>query len=198
MSLLLRFLALMILWGGVVPVALAADGTVIFEQAGFPAADTTPVSAAALTSGFPGAQIANAAQLVAALDSAHTHLLVMPYGSAYPEAAWPSILRYLDRGGNLIVLGGKPFTRAAYQKAGAWRLREAGVAASLELFIQGWQATPGSQSLRWEANADVAPALPAFGWKQAWSPVIRLSVVDDPRDAKAATGSEDAYLTTLA
>lgn len=198
MSLLLRFLALMIFCGGVVPVALAADGTVIFEQAGFPAADTTPVSAAALTSGFPGAQIANAAQLVAALDSAHTHLLVMPYGSAYPEAAWPSILRYLDRGGNLIVLGGKPFTRAAYQKAGAWRLREPGVAASLELFIQGWQATPGSQSLRWEANPDVAPALPAFGWKQAWSPVIRLSVVDDPRDAKAATGSEDAYLTTLA
>lgn len=197
MSLFLRFLLLVILGGCVVP-ALAADGTVIFAQPGFPAADTTAVSSAALLAGFPGASTVDEAQLDAALGSAQTKLLVLPYGSAYPEAAWPSILRYLDRGGNLIVLGGKPFTRAAYRDASRWRLREPGVAASLELFIQGWQATPGSPSLQFESNAEVAPALPAFGWKQAWSPVIRLSVVMDPRDTAANMGSEDAFLTTLA
>ncbi|MGN6328531.1 MAG: hypothetical protein ACTHL5_06275, partial [Rhodanobacter sp.] len=146
MSFFLRCLCLVMLGGGVMPAALAADGTVIFGQPGFPVADTPAVPSAALAAGFPGARTADAAQLDAALDSAQTRLLVLPYGSAYPEAAWPAILRYLDRGGNLIVLGGKPFTRAAYRDGKAWRLRESGVAASLELFIQGWQATPGSSS----------------------------------------------------
>lgn len=198
MSFFLRFLLLVVLAGCMAPVALAADGTVIFEQPGFPAADTAPLPSAALAAGFPHARTVDAAQLGAALDAAQTKLLVLPYGSAYPEAAWPSILRYLDRGGNLIVLGGKPFTRAAYRDGNTWRLRESSVAASLELFIQGWQATPGSSSLQFEPNADVAPTLPAFGWKQAWSPVIRLSVVMDPKDTAANNGSGDAFLTTLA
>lgn len=198
MSLIQRLFLIMAFSVCAVPAALAADGTVIFEQAGFPAVDTTPVPATALAAGFPDARAVDAAQLDAALGSDQTRLLVLPYGSAYPEKAWPALLRYLDRGGNLIVLGGKPFTRTAYQVKGAWRLRESGVAASLELFIQGWQATPGSQSLRFEPNTDIGPGLSSFAWKRAWSPVIRLSVVDDPRDASAATGSEDAFLTTLA
>ena len=95
--------------------ALCAGGnTVIFMQSGFPVADTTVIPEAALIEGFRGARVVNAAQLEDALGSPQTSLLGLPYGSAYPEAAWPSILRHLDRGGNLIVLGGKPFTRAAY------------------------------------------------------------------------------------
>jgi len=197
MSFFVRLVVLLVL-GGAAPAVLAASGTVVFSQPGFPSADTAPVSAAALAKGFPGARQVDAAQLDAALGAAQTRLLVLPYGSAYPEASWPALLRYLDRGGNLIVLGGKAFTRAAYRDGKTWRLRESSVAASLELFIQGWQATPGSASLRFAANDDVAPGLPAFGWKQAWSPVIRLSVVMDPQDTAANNGSGDAFLTTLA
>ena len=200
MFLMRRFLLLVIIGACVVPAAAFAEhGTVIFfEQDGFPAVDTAPISAATLAAGFPDSRVVSAAQLDAALGSAKTRLLVLPYGSTYPEQAWPALLRYLDRGGNLIVLGGKPFTRAAYRDGDAWKLREPGVAAGLELFIQGWQKTPGSSSLRFEPNPDVVPALTPFGWTQAWSPVIRLSVVNDPRDTSAATGSEDAFLTTLA
>jgi hypothetical protein len=35
-------------------------------------------------------------------------LLVLPYGSAFPADAWPSILHYLQQGGNLLLLGGQP------------------------------------------------------------------------------------------
>jgi len=55
------------------------------------------------------------------------------------------------------VLGGKPFTRAAFRDGNTWRLRQPSVAASLELFIDDYQTTPGSQSLHIEPNADIHP-----------------------------------------
>ena len=70
MSFFLRFLWLVVLGGCIVPAALAADGTVVFQQPGFPAADTSPVSSAALAAGFPDARMVNAAQLEAALVAA--------------------------------------------------------------------------------------------------------------------------------
>ena len=175
--------------------AQAAEHVVVFFEPGFSAADSAPVSEAQLRAGFSGASFAGAAQLSAALADAD--LLVMPYGSAYPEAQWKPILEYLDRGGNLLSLGGKPFTRAAYRDAAGWHLRAPSVAASLELLIHDYQETPGSNGLKFDANPDVFPALPEFSWKHAFSPVLRLSVVQKyHRDG--STGDEDADLTTLA
>jgi hypothetical protein len=176
-------------------VARAADHVVVFDEAGFPAADSAQVSDAQLRTGFPGATFAGTAQLPAAL--ANAGLLVMPYGSAYPEADWKPILEYLDRGGNLLVLGGKPFTRAAWQDSAGWHLRASSVAESLELLIHDYQQTPGSDELTFEPNRDVLPELPKFAWKHAFSPVLRLSVVEKyHRDG--STGDEDSDLTTLA
>ncbi|MFY9744861.1 MAG: hypothetical protein WAK25_01155, partial [Acidobacteriaceae bacterium] len=95
------------------------------------------------------------------------------------------------------VLGGKPFTRAAFEDASGWHVRTASVAQSLELFIHDYQETPGSTELKFVANPDVFPQVPAFGWKRAFSPVVRLSVVDGDTTG-GHTGYEDMYLTTLA
>jgi hypothetical protein len=179
-------------------VARGQNATVVFQENGFPVADSIPVSDAALMRGFSAARTVDAAQLSEALGDAGTELLVLPYGSAYPEAAWPAILRYLERGGNLIVLGGKPFTRAAYRTAQGWQLRPESVAASLELYIADYQQTPGSAGLSFETNPDVPPTLPAFAWKRAFSPVIRLSAAPMLPNELGSTGSEDAELTTLA
>ena len=126
-----------------------------------------------------------------------TGLLVLPYGSAWPESDWDAILQYLDRGGNLIVLGGKAFARAAYKDADTWKLRSESVAQPLELFIDGYQETPGSDVLTFAPNGDVLPQLPRFAWKRAFSPVVRLSVVNYDWTG-GATGGEDMDLTTLA
>ncbi len=170
--------------------------TVVFWQAGFPAADSPAPDEAGLRAAFSGATFTDAAALTNALEQKDVDLLVLPYGSAWPEADWDAILRYLDRGGNLIVLGGKPFTRAAYEEGGAWHLRTASVAQSLELFIHDYQETPGSAEAKFTPNPDVFPQLPAFGWKRAFSPVIRLSVVDSDTTG-GHTGYEDMDLTTL-
>ncbi len=171
--------------------------TVVFWQPGFPAADSPAPDEAGLRAAFAGADFAGAAQLKDALAAPDADLLVLPYGSAWPEADWDAILEYLDRGGNLIVLGGKPFTRAGYQDASGWHLRSQSVAHTLELFIDGYQETPGSDTTPFTANEDVFPQLPAFGWKRAFSPVVRLSVVNGDASG-GATGYEDMDLTTLA
>jgi hypothetical protein len=176
----------------------AQSETVLFSEPGFPVSDSSPISQEALQLGFRDAAVVSADQLEKALSAPETKLLVLPYGSAYPEAAWPTILRFLDRGGDLIVLGGKPFTRAAFRDGNTWRLRQPGVAASLELLIHDYQATPGSEALRFEPNADVHPQLPRFAWKQAFSPVLRLSVTPMSPKEMGTSGNEDAYLSTLA
>jgi len=171
--------------------------TVVFWQPGFPVADSPAPNEAALQAAFAGAEFLNANQLAGALAAPETDLLVLPYGSAWPEADWDAILKYLDRGGNLIVLGGKAFTRAAYEDASGWHLRAGSIAQPLELFIDGYQETPGSNAVTFTPNDDVVPRLPSFGWKQAFSPVVRLSVVNYDSSG-GATGGEDMDLTTLA
>jgi hypothetical protein len=179
-------------------VAHAQSVTVVFQEDGFPIADSVAVPVAALGRGLSAARTVDAAQLSEALADAKTELLVLPYGSVYPEAAWPSILRFLERGGDLIVLGGKPFTRAAYRTPQGWQLRPESVAASLELYIADYQQTSGSAGLSFEPNPDLQPTLPAFAWKRAFSPVIRLSAAPMLPNELGSTGTEDAELTTLA
>jgi hypothetical protein len=185
-----------LLWTSVA--AIGQGTTVILNERGFPSPDSISIPAQTLTNGFMGSHFVSASQLSAALADPSTSLLVLPYGSAYPEDAWPTILRYLERGGNLIVLGGKPFTRAAFHTDAGWELRPPSVAETLELFIADYQQTAGSSELHFEANPDVQPVLPAFAWKQSYSPVIRLSVTPLFPSEIGSTGDEDADLTTLA
>src|SRR5215468_9438493 len=109
----LLFLLLIVVFTGSVVLA-ENSGVIVFSEAGFPSADSgmpTPQQLAAL---FPTATLIGADQLSHALSADGSRLLVLPYGSAFPEESWPAIKNFLDRGGNLLVLGGRPFTRAAY------------------------------------------------------------------------------------
>ena len=171
--------------------------TVVFSEPGFPAADSATPPAGALEAALPEARFVSAEQLGPALENVSTRLLVLPYGSAFPEAAWEPIYQFLQRGGNLLVLGGRPFTRAGYRDAGVWKLREYGVRFARPLMIDQYQETPGSDGLEFQANPDVTLQLRKFAWTRAFSPVIRLSAVDlYHRDGSA--GSLDARLDALA
>ena len=97
---------------------------------------------------LPNSRFANAQELATVLASLDTKLLVMPYGSAFPEAAWPAIYAYLQRGGNLLTLGGRPFAQAAYRECAAnnvcvWKLRYPRNAWAKALFINDYTETPG-------------------------------------------------------
>ncbi len=154
--------------------------TVIFWDDGFPAADTPAPDHASLAA-LPNARFANTQELGTVLASPDTKLLVMPYGSAFPEAAWPAIYAYLQRGGNLLTLGGRPFSQAAYHECDnknvcKWKLRYPRNAWAKALYINDYTETPGPKGLSALGNADLPEVTPpTVAWKRSWSPVVRMS-----------------------
>lgn len=174
---------------------------IVFWEDGFPAVDTAQPSRVPLKAMLPdGAAFTDADHLSDALNSEDTELLVMPFGSSFPEEAWPAIHGYLERGGNLLVLGGRPFTRAAYRETskGPWKLRPAIQAFARSLFLNDYAETPGSDAAAFKVNEDFSfIELPAFAWKRAWSATVRLTD-EDLYKREGSAGSLDARLDTLA
>ena len=152
MQSLLRFILLSVLFSSM---ACAESKPVIFFESDFPAADSVAAPRSVLEHALAGAQFVSASELKLALPSAN--LLVLPYGSAFPEEAWPEIYSFLERGGNLLVLGGRPFTRAAYRDRSGWKLRDYSVRYTRPLGIDQWQETPGSEGLSFDR-------IPIFPW----------------------------------
>ena len=175
--------------------ASAQPNVVVFSEPGFPAADSAPAPESVLERALPNAQFASATELKEKLSAAQ--LLVLPYGSAFPEDDWAEIQSYLQRGGNLLVLGGRPFSRAAYRDGSTWKLHDYSVRYMRPLQIDQYQETPGSNGLKFESNPDIPIDLPPFAWKRGFSPIIHLSAVDLYNRGGSA-GSIDATLDPLA
>ena len=173
------------------------SSVVIWSEPGLPAADSAAPSADVLARAFPQARLTPADQLAAQLQDPKTQLLLLPQGSVFPEAAWEPINSYLRRGGNLLVLGGRPFTRAAYRNAAGWQLRDYSTRFLHPLLMDQYQITPGSEGASFITNTDIPIELPPFHWQRAFSPVIRLSANDVYRRG-GSTGFLDARLTALA
>jgi len=170
---------------------------VVFWEDGFPVVDTAAPERVELAAVLPEAAFATREQLKEALGSKETRLLVLLYGSAFPEECWAEIYAYLERGGNLLVLGGRPFTRPAYHENGVWKLRPPRPAFAKQLFINDYEPTPGAQGLEFQANPAFAHlGLAEFAWSRAYSLMIRLSDEElYPRGGSA--GSIDARLDAL-
>src|SRR6202166_5183929 len=169
---------------------------VVLFESGFIAADSAAPSEAQLQKMLPGARFASAEALNTELSEPCARFLVLPYGSASPENAWSSIYAFLQGGGNLLVLGGRPFTPAAYRDATGWHLRDYSVRFTRPLMIDQYQNTPGSDGLEFQTNPELHLQPKAFAWKQGFSPVIRLSAVDLSNRGGSA-GYIDARLDTF-
>lgn len=125
-----------------------ATQTIVFWQSNFPVADSAPISEATLRATIPGATLVDVNGLASALNGAE--VLVMPYGSAFPEEAWPQIRQFTHQGGALVVLGGKPFEIAVSPNGTARRAPE----YERELGILHTYAAPdvGGQRFAWRAG----------------------------------------------
>jgi hypothetical protein len=172
------------------------SGVVIWWELGLPAADSGVATSTQLAQIFPDAHLTVTDQLAAQLGDQKTQLLILPQGSAVPETSWDAIYRYLRRGGNLLVLGGRPFTRAAYHDNSGWHLRDDSVRFLHPLLMDQYQTTPGSEGETFVSNPDIPVQLPKFRWQRAFSPVIRLSA-NDVYHRGGSTGYLDARLDPL-
>jgi len=175
----------------------ASPAIVVLNEAGLPSADSPAFPQRQLAKALPEARFASAKELDSLLTNSPPRLLVLPYGSAFPEENWSAIYAFLEQGGNLLVLGGRPFTRAAYHDDSGWHLRDYSVRFILRLSMDQFQTAPGSAGMEFQNNADITISLPHFSWQRAFSPVIRLSAVDLYNRGGSA-GSIDARLDPLA
>ena len=173
------------------PAALLAQGdksaAVVFSEPGFPAADSASPSPQQLATVLPSAQLAGADHLQDALSAPTTRLLILPNGSAFPEPSWPAIKQFLDRGGNLLVLGGRPFTRAAYRDSGAWYLRDYSVRFIRPLMIDQYQETPGSDGLQFQPTIAAAPPVPSMLTSTLSPGAARMVAICQPRSSRSIT-----------
>jgi len=118
---------------------------VVFDEPGFPVVESAAVPREVLDEALSGFDVAFAGLAEigrpGALEGAD--LLVLPHGSAFPADAWDAIRAYLEGGGNLLTLGGRPlyvpvFAEADGYRAGRptpeyWRLLAAVEAAEVRL-----------------------------------------------------------------
>ena len=173
------------------------SGIVILDEPGLPAIDTAPVPMNLLHQALPEAKSSSATELERSLGDKSARLLVLPYGSTFPLDQWNSIQKFLARGGNLLTLGGRPFTRPARFENGAWRVLPETYAFARELLISDYQETPGSSHLVPMLNKDEAVGnFSEIKWQRAYSMVIRLSQ-EETSARVGASGSIDSQLKTL-
>jgi len=171
---------------------------VVFWEEGFAPADTAAPSRAELSALLPGAKFVSSDGLPAALAHPVPRLLVLAFGSAFPEEPWLAIRSYLEAGGNLLVLGGKPFARPAYRDGNRWKLRTERLAFAKKLLINEFQETPGSDGLEFQVNPEVEPLeLEKFPWRRGYSLTVRLSD-EDLYPRQGSFGGLDARLAALA
>ncbi len=147
--------------------AAAAQGTantsaaVVFLQDGFPAIDTAAPSRAELADSIPGARFADLTQLSSGEVLQGAPVLVMPYGSALPAAAWPAIERYVTGGGNLLCIGGQPFrVPVSGNRQDGFRVGAAQDSYSRELgFLHTYAAPlpPEPLEFSWRSGYDFLP-----------------------------------------
>src|SRR5438046_9838149 len=66
----------------------AASAIVVLNEAGLPSVESPAFPRQQLAQALPKARFASAEQLPTVLDETSTRLLVLPYGSAFPEENW--------------------------------------------------------------------------------------------------------------
>lgn len=129
---------------------------VVFWQEGFPTLESQPVPREALEKALEGQR-----PVFASLDELNkletlrdAELLVLPYGSAVPANAWAAALKYLQAGGNLLVLGGRPFTIPVHKEADGFVADRTETAYSRQIGVEHTYEAPLRAGLK-------------FTWKDA-------------------------------
>ncbi len=89
----------------------------VFWEEGFPTIDSRPVARQVLFEALKEMQpvFVSTDDLRKPEVMKEVELLVFPYGSAFPSEAWKGISDYLQQGGNLLKVGGRPFFVPVYR-----------------------------------------------------------------------------------
>jgi len=176
---------------------------VLFRAAGFPTIDASPIDDRALDdalAGLPVERATSPAELSERLRGARPGVLVLPYGSAFPVDAWPSIRDFLRTGGGLAVLGGAPFHEPVRAEGGGWVRGPRQTVFAHDLLIG--PAEPIAIGAGWKTTDAPGRAanffFPMPAGKTAWALTLRLATEKSYPDEHGTSGPRDAVARPLA
>jgi len=174
----------------------------VFRAPGFPTVDASPIDDHVLDRAlekFPVGRAASATELAERLRGP-ADVLVLPYGSAFPVDAWPSIQAFLRSGGGLAVLGGAPFHEPVRSEGGAWVRGPRQTVFAHDLLIG--PAEPVAIGAGWKAvdapgkAANFFFAVPPS--KTAWALTLRLATDKNYPEEHGTAGPREAVARPLA
>jgi hypothetical protein len=175
----------------------------VFYEADFPAVDLEAIPEADLRQALAGLDVEwlSASRLASGLSRERHDVLVMPFGSAYPEEAWPAILRFLEAGGSLVNVGGRPFAVAVSRRGSAWQAQPESSACYKALGFTHIFQVPAAAVATW-AVASAAPAVPAslatgFRADTVFEADIRLTNTKDFPDEDGSDGPREGRVQPL-
>ncbi len=176
----------------------------VFRAPGFPTVDGAPIDDELLDTALHDyedrVERATSATELAERLRRPAGVLVLPYGSAFPVDAWPSIRDFLKSGGGLAVLGGAPFHEPVRSEGGAWVRGPRQAAFAHDLLIG--PAEPVAIDPAWRSSdvpgktASFLPPVPAG--RTAWALTVRLATEKTYPDEHGSVGPRDGVMRPLA
>lgn len=181
-----------------------AKRAAVFRAPGFPTVDAPTIDDETLRTALGGIAVDTATDvgsLVRSLDSERVHVLVLPYGSAFPIEAWPAIREFLGQGGGLVALGGAPFHQPVRSlPGGGFALGVRQPTFAHELLIgpaDAWRRGEAAAVLRTEAVGESGwrSAFPAPGTVHALT--VRLATRPDLPEEHGSEGPREGIVRPL-
>jgi len=173
------------------PVAPAAPVRVaVLWLPGFPSVDLAPLGREAIAEALRGFDVS----WVEGSEFGGFDLLITPYGSAFPAAAWPAIFEYLKHGGNWLNPGGVPFAVPVVREGSGWKQESRQTAYYKELFITQAFEVPAGKVKSWQEGAIPAGS---FRAEAVYELYLRLTSARDHPDEIGSAGMREATMQAL-
>jgi hypothetical protein len=172
----------------------------LLVEAGLPAVGAPAPDLPAFRRALSGLAVSevDARTLGAGLTPRDFDVLLLPYGSAFPEAAWPAIAAFLEAGGNLVNLGGTPFAAPAVREGDRWHTlaarnayaRQLGIVQSHPVETAGLKCEP--------AAGEPAELCEGLTPRTVQELIVRLSGPPLRPDESGSDGPREARIDALA
>jgi hypothetical protein len=177
-----------------------APRVALFCEPGFPAVDAVPPDCAALARALDAFDVRVLdASALGTLRPRDADVLVMPYGSAFPMAAWSGIAGFLEAGGHLVNGGGVPFAAPVGRIVGGWLASARTTSFHRQLGIV--QAFPvAAETLSYSPigpSDDVAMLARDASARRIYELIVRFTTTKAFPDEDGSDGPREARLAAL-
>ena len=171
-------------------------------EEGFPFVDTELAAGEALRKAFEGFDLVplRVSEIRGRILEEPFHLLVTPYGSAFPWEAYAALESYLGKGGNWINIGGRPLSVPIARDGAGWRVEARQISYHRKLGITQTfpVATHAVSSYRVNEEIDGSSDLAnCFTAKEFYAYYVRFADSRDTPEQDGSAGPRDAVLKYL-